>query len=126
MIVGQSDFKALPSGYDTDYNAMDERMERIKSPPESVALEAIDHQMHTVRAFNPAPTYQFDKKQDKSIGLTEPEDLDTENNVSFSESQLGEIADEENYKGVIQGSSDLNSMLDKNTNNEDTILLPSG
>ena len=41
---------------------MDERIEQIKSPPESVALEAIDHQMHTVRAFNPAPTYQFDKK----------------------------------------------------------------
>lgn len=126
MIGGQSDIKALPSGYDTDYNAMDERMERIKSPPESVALEAIDHQMHTVRAFNPAPTYQFDKKQDKSSGLAEHEDMDTENNVSFSESQLGEIADEENYKGVIQGTSDLNSMLEKNTSNEDTIVLPSG
>jgi len=52
--------------------------------------------------------------------------MDTENNVSFSESQLGEIADEENYKGVIQGTSDLNSMLEKNTSNEDTIVLPSG
>ena len=91
---------------------LSQKVEQIQSPPRSEALER-DQLGKGVRELNPVPLNTLERpgtsRQDES-------------NDAFSDSQFGEIADEENYKGIPE--QDFGALINAEENmHEDTIVI---